>query len=66
MVRSVEEALELLREAAGEPRLRAEKVPLAESLGRVLAADVVMDHDVPPFRRAAMDGADTDRDCVCI
>jgi len=56
MVRSVEEALELLREAAGEPVLRAERVPLAESLGRVLAADVGMDHDVPPFRRAAMDG----------
>ena len=29
---------------------------LAEALGRVLASDVAMDHDVPPFRRAAMDG----------
>lgn len=53
---SVEEALDCIRIAAGAPRLRAERAPLAEVLGRVLAADVIMDHDVPPFRRAAMDG----------
>ena len=55
-MKSVEEALELVREAAGAPRRTAEEVPLAQALGRLLAADVRMDHDVPPFRRAAMDG----------
>ena len=53
---SVEEALEQVRVAAGAPRLAVEHVALADALGRVLAADVRMDHDVPPFRRAAMDG----------
>lgn len=53
---SVEEALERVRQAAGRPRVSAERVPLARALGRTLAADVVMDHAVPPFRRAAMDG----------
>ena len=55
-MRTVEEALELLARAAGEPRVDVHRVPLAEALGRILAADVPMDHDVPPFRRAAMDG----------
>jgi molybdopterin molybdotransferase len=35
---------------------REEEVPLAEASGRVLAEDVSSDVDVPPFRRAAMDG----------
>jgi molybdopterin molybdotransferase len=37
-------------------RAPAEEVPLAEASGRVLAEDVTSDVDVPPFRRAAMDG----------
>ncbi len=53
---SVEEALERVRQAAGAPCASAERVPLARALGRTLAADVIMDHPVPPFRRAAMDG----------
>jgi molybdopterin molybdotransferase len=53
---SVEEALERVRQAAGAPRVSVERVPLARALGRTLAADVLMDHPVPPFRRAAMDG----------
>ena len=53
---SVEEALERVRQAAGAPRLSAERVPLARALGRTLAQDVLMDHPVPPFRRASMDG----------
>lgn len=52
----VDEALEHVRLACGTPRARVEHVPLAAALGRVLAADVRMDHPVPPFRRAAMDG----------
>ncbi len=53
---TVEEALAQIAEALGAVRVRGESVPLAEALGRVLLADVRMDHDVPPFRRAAMDG----------
>ena len=55
-MRTVEEALALLAEAQGEHRTPVVPVPLAQALGRVLAQDVRMDHDVPPFRRAAMDG----------
>jgi molybdopterin molybdotransferase len=53
---TVEEALALVRATVGEPRARVERVPLDLALGRVLAEDVTMDHDVPPFRRATMDG----------
>jgi molybdopterin molybdotransferase len=35
---------------------RIERVVLSEANGRVLAADVVSNRDVPPFARAAMDG----------
>lgn len=55
-MQTVEQALELVRTAAGAPAAVRETVPLSEALGRVLAEDVAMDHDVPPFRRAAMDG----------
>ncbi len=50
----VPEALEKLLSLA-EP-LDSEEVPLRDSLGRVLAEDVVSDRDIPPFHRAAMDG----------
>lgn len=36
--------------------LASESVPLLESVGRVLAEDVVADVDVPGFARSAMDG----------
>ena len=55
-MRSVEQALDLVRKAAGAPRRLTETVALRDALGRVLAEDVAMDHDVPPFRRATMDG----------
>jgi len=38
------------------PLLAAERVALEDSLGRVLAEDVVADSDLPPFDRAQMDG----------
>jgi molybdopterin molybdotransferase len=53
---TVEQALEQVREASGAPRRRVEEVALADALGRASAEDVAMDHDVPPFRRATMDG----------
>jgi molybdopterin molybdotransferase len=37
-------------------RLESERVPVLESLGCVLAADVVSDVDVAPFDNSAMDG----------
>jgi molybdenum cofactor synthesis domain-containing protein len=36
--------------------LEAESVALADALGRVLAADITADTDLPPFDRAQMDG----------
>ncbi|MCC9168568.1 molybdopterin molybdotransferase MoeA [Pontibacter harenae] len=33
-----------------------EKVPFEQTLGRVLAADVTADRDLPPYNRVAMDG----------
>ena len=40
----------------GAVRLGVETVPLADSLGRVLAAPVVADRHQPPFDASAMDG----------
>jgi molybdopterin molybdotransferase len=38
------------------PQLGAEQIPLAESVGRVLAEEIVADSDLPPFDRSQMDG----------
>jgi molybdopterin molybdotransferase len=51
---SVTEALGIV--LTHTPVLGREDVPLAESLGRVLAEDVACDVDLPPFDRSAMDG----------
>lgn len=54
ILRSVEQARdEMLRHFAP---LDIQIVPLLASLGRVLAADVTADIDVPPFANSAMDG----------
>jgi molybdopterin molybdotransferase len=50
----VAEAIRIVVERA-EP-LAAERVPLDEALGRVLAEEVFADTDLPPFDRAQMDG----------
>jgi molybdopterin molybdotransferase len=50
----VAEAVRVVVEKA-EP-LAAERVPLGDSAGRVLAEDVFADSDLPPFDRAQMDG----------
>ncbi|HVL48740.1 MAG TPA: gephyrin-like molybdotransferase Glp [Candidatus Thermoplasmatota archaeon] len=52
---SREKALEILLGAV-RPIDAKEKVPLAESAGRVLAADARAPADVPAFTRSAMDG----------
>ena len=51
---SVEEALARVL-AAFEP-LPPERVPVLETLGRVLAEDVYADMDIPPLTNTAMDG----------
>ncbi len=57
---SPEEALSLVsravQDAASAAGRRAERVPLADALGRTLAEDVATDGDAPPFDRATMDG----------
>ena len=51
---TVEGALEAALDGVGP--LGAEHVPVTECAGRVLVEDVASDVDVPPFRRATMDG----------
>jgi len=51
---SVAEAIQIVRQQT--QALSSERVPLEHALGRVLAADVIADTDLPPFDRAQMDG----------
>ncbi len=51
---SYEEALEIIREHA--TLCGTERVPLMESVHRVLREDVVSDTDMPPFNKSAVDG----------
>ena len=51
---SIEEARRRVLEEVSAPA--AEGVPLAQALGRILAADVTSPVDVPPFDASAMDG----------
>src|SRR5918997_3679354 len=51
---SVSEAIGIVIARTG--RLGAERVALEDAQGRVLAADVIADTDLPPFDRAQMDG----------
>lgn len=51
---TVEEAL--ARVLAGVPVLEAERLPLSEALGRVLAEPVAARESLPPFANSAMDG----------
>ncbi|MFW9907244.1 MAG: gephyrin-like molybdotransferase Glp [Candidatus Thorarchaeota archaeon] len=52
---SQEEAEALLLDTC-IPIEHTEKIHIAEATGRVLAADITADQNVPPFDRAAMDG----------
>ena len=51
---SLNEAIDLVLTAVRP--LPAEQVPLLETLGRTVAADVVSPEDVPSFDNSAMDG----------
>jgi molybdopterin molybdotransferase len=50
------EAARAILDATGAPIENIETIMLSEANGRVLAADVVSQNDVPPFSRAGMDG----------
>jgi len=50
----VADAIQIVRDQTTS--LRAESVALVDSRGRILAADIVADCDLPPFDRAQMDG----------
>src|SRR5437868_3041287 len=51
---SVAEAIQIVRQQTHA--LPTERVQIQQTLGRVLAEDVVADSDLPPFDRAQMDG----------
>jgi molybdopterin molybdotransferase len=51
---SVNEALRIIQENAFVPSIS--EVPLLDSLGKILAENIVADRDFPPFDRVAMDG----------
>jgi len=51
---SVAEAIQIVRQQTAP--LSSELVPVEQALGRVLAAEVVADTDLPPFDRSQMDG----------
>ncbi|MFN7307977.1 MAG: molybdopterin biosynthesis protein, partial [Alphaproteobacteria bacterium] len=53
---SAEEALRRFRAALPPGRLGAELVPLAASLGRIVAQTLPARADAPPFDRASVDG----------
>ncbi len=50
----VAEAIHIIRQQT--PVLPADRVVLADALGRFLAEEVVADSDLPPFDRSQMDG----------
>lgn len=52
---TTEEALAIIRGAI-RPTAIIDALPLAQALGATLAQDAVADSDIPPFRRAAVDG----------
>ncbi len=51
---TVEQALKLV--ARETQALKAERIPLEDALGCVLAEDIIADTDMPPFDRSQMDG----------
>jgi molybdopterin molybdotransferase len=51
---STNEALKIVQENAFVPSFST--FPLLESIGKILAEDIVADRDFPPFDRVAMDG----------
>ncbi|MEO5559982.1 MAG: gephyrin-like molybdotransferase Glp [Dokdonella sp.] len=53
---SVYEARSLVDQLGAQKRMEPEAVDLDNALGRVLATDLIVPHDLPPFVNSAMDG----------
>src|SRR5450759_4985566 len=53
---SVDAARARVRDLCVPRALPAESIDLERALGRVLASDVIVPHDLPPFSNSAMDG----------
>src|SRR5215204_3000555 len=51
---AVSKAIEIIKRETG--KLKTETVKLGDSVGRVLATNIVADSDMPPFDRSQMDG----------
>ena len=51
---TVEKALKIV--ARETKTLKSERISLCDSIGRVIAEDIVADSDMPPFNRSQMDG----------
>lgn len=52
---TLDEAIEIILSQV-KPSIKAEKVSLWDSIGRVLATDVISDMNMPPFNKTAVDG----------
>jgi molybdopterin molybdotransferase len=55
-VRDVDEVLAIIEDNFSVISDKIEKVPLSEATGRVLAADIVSEHDIPSFNKSVVDG----------
>jgi molybdopterin molybdotransferase len=53
---SLNEALQLLRQQLPSCPAQKENIPLAESLGRICAEDILSPENLPPYPRSTMDG----------
>lgn len=55
-VKTAEEVFEIIERNFAHDSLPVENVPLGEAVGRVLAADLYADMDIPGFHRSSVDG----------
>lgn len=53
---SVDDARKRIIDLCARHRLTTERMPIAQAWNRVLAADIVAPHAIPPFANSAMDG----------
>ena len=53
---TIEKALELFFRSVSIKPLQNEQVSITDSIGRILAEDIVCKRDLPPFNRSAVDG----------
>ncbi|MBQ6267503.1 MAG: molybdopterin molybdotransferase MoeA [Clostridia bacterium] len=51
-----EAAIAIIREKTAHLTAQTQRVPLADAAGRILAADLIADEDIPAFDRSTVDG----------